>query len=437
MLEERARELGSLAAGPVGTLARALEATGRASEAVEVVRDALRRRSGDGELPLARGRDPRRDRETSRTPARSSPARRGSRRGRRGCGAPRGWRCAAGAFTERKTLLEALLEREPLDAEVHASYASALAAGEGAVAARAFLERAWRRMPHRRPLAHVFLEWTRGAGARALEAAAREVLQVDPSDAWTHRELAVALVDQGRMEEAREALVIAAAVAPAEAALERARARLLLREGREAEARAALLAALELEPDHAGAIGELFAVARSAEARTQALAAVERIVQARSVTGAGLQAWFMAARATQGPAAVGATLDRLRASRPDLAPTWTTSIEHRSSLLVRSTREALAYAADASARFPLTCAVWIARSDALLAARGGAPTRSRRSRWPSGRLPLRPGRLTSRERPCSRWRRGARSRCPRARHRASPRERGVAPSARGAGVGRG
>jgi tetratricopeptide (TPR) repeat protein len=368
LLEARAAELGPLAAGPIGTLFRALEAVGRTAEGLEVVDRALEREAADGQLLLLASeiRGAIGDIEAAR--ALLAKAEGVAKRTHWLRGAAQ-LALRVGAFADRKEFLKELLEREPLDIGAHVSYATALAASEGVAAALAHLGEAHARMPHLRSLSHVYLEWQRGAGAAVVERAARKVLELDRVDAWVYRELANALVDQGRTEEARKTLGLAAALAPNDASLECSRALVFRREGKHDEARAALLAALELDPDRSGAIADLSSWSGGNEDREQALSAVERIVQERSVTGAGIVAWYTAARGARENALVAATLERLRLERPQLVATWTTSIAHHS--LMGDHPAAIALAGDACAHFPLSSSAWTARADALLSARRG------------------------------------------------------------------
>jgi tetratricopeptide (TPR) repeat protein len=364
LLEARVAELGSRAAGPATTLFRAKEALGRADEGVRAIDTAVERRPNDGDLLLAAA-----DVHAVFGDLDAAQALLGRAEG---ASKPTSWlRSAAqlalrrGAFGERKQMLERLLEREPLDVSSHVAYASAVAASEGAAAARKVIEGAWSRAPNLRPLAHTYIQWLRGAGAAEVERAARRVLEVDPADAWAQRELTLALLDQGRIDDARHCFDVAAAVAPHDASLECTRAALLTREGRRDEARAALEAALTLDPDRSAAIAEL-AGYDSAGARESTLEWVGRLVRERSVNGDGISAWYLAVRSLTEPAPLATVLDALLRDRPDLWVTWTTAAKHRT--FMGEHPSALALAGEACERFPLVGAVWSAKADALSAA---------------------------------------------------------------------
>src|SRR5262249_61895299 len=116
------------------------------------------------------------------------------------------------------------------------------------------------RFPHHYPLHQLWIEWLRPEGWAATEPVIRKLVDIHPADGWARRELAIALGEQGRLEEAFAELDIAFALDPNNTWHWSTRGRLCALTGRRGDARSALRAAIRLSVDSDYALRELIAV---------------------------------------------------------------------------------------------------------------------------------------------------------------------------------
>ncbi|APR85734.1 TPR domain protein [Minicystis rosea] len=355
-LEQRVARLGDRSGQPAITLCEALEALDRPSEGLAVLDGALARRPADGDLLLA----------AARTHARYA----GIERARELLAAAEGrarraaWLRTAAYLEERSGAPDAALARmrevlieEPFAEDAHRAVALRLDAGEGDAAARAHVDAACARFPHHRALHRLRVELLFTQAPATLEGAIRAFLELEPGSAWAKRELALCLSRQGRLTEARTALAEARAVEPEAAETSLLAARIALREGDRAGARDALREAVRRAPDLTAAIQELAATSRTAAEAADDLDFLDREVLPHSGTGAGVLAFYVAARQVRSPKALAARLDALRAARRDLPEP--TILALRNQIDRGRFAEALPLAEDLTARFPLLAQAWL------------------------------------------------------------------------------
>src|SRR5262249_32303365 len=150
-----------------------------------------------------------------------------------------------------------VLKVEPLAEDAHRAYARLLADTRGRGAALAHLQEACRRFTHNFALHKLTMEWLREDGAAAVEPILRRLVEIHPTDAWTRRELAWHLTEQGQMEEAEKELEIAGHLEPTAVALHGLRGVFFSRQGKRAEAREAFHQAIRTSVDYDYAIHEL------------------------------------------------------------------------------------------------------------------------------------------------------------------------------------
>lgn len=367
-LEARFRRFGQKAPGPAVTLAWALEQLDHAGRAFEVLAEALRLLPDDGELALAAAETHARHGDLERAKALLAQA-----EGK----APRtDWLLSAARIARhgeapgaRIALYRQVLEAAPLSLEAHAALVELLSAEQGRGAAAQHLAAATARFPRATALRTMRVEHLRDDSPAEHEAAVRELLAIEPSDAWAHRELALALGDQRRFDEARAAAAEAERLAPAAAATWFVWASLCTRAGDVEGARRALWKVLEQDADSASAVSGLLGLPTSPEARARDVEEIAALLERRSISGEGVLAWMPAARPYLAPEALHARLSRLREARPELWAVWLVCAEHLVDL--GRAGEADALLRDAIARFSHVPALRLAAAD-LHAARGDA-----------------------------------------------------------------
>jgi tetratricopeptide (TPR) repeat protein len=356
LLEKRVARLGDRSGLPAITFCEALEALDRPHEGLAVLDAALARRPADGDLLLAAARAHARyagiDRARELLAAAEGRARRAS------------WLRVAAYLAERAgdpdealARMRDVLAEEPFAEDAHRAVAQRLGAGAGSEAARAHVDAACARFPHHRALHRLRVELLADQAPATQEAAIRAYLSLEPGSAWAKRELALCLVRQGRLKEARAAEAEARAIEPFAAATSMLAARLALREGDRRGAREALREAIHRAPDLTAAIGDLAATARTAAEAEDDLAFLDREVLAQSGTGAGLVAFYAVARQLRTPEALVDRLEALRAARRGLPEGTILALHNRIDL--GHFAEARPLAEDLTTRFPLLAQAWM------------------------------------------------------------------------------
>ncbi|MBI4658012.1 MAG: C39 family peptidase [Verrucomicrobia bacterium] len=213
MLQRRFEAFGRQSAQPAMTLFDMLVLLDRVTEAFAVLRQALSLRADDGELLLFAADAHARFGQFAEADRSLSLAEGNTRRSR--------WlRSAAIIAAYRAQRREALslwrevLALEPLAMDANRAVAWLLAEAEGAPEACGFLEEVCARFPKHCGLLTLHAEFLRQEGGAALEAALRRLIEVNPTDAWAHRELALQLGQSNRTDEALAAAEAAIRIDP-------------------------------------------------------------------------------------------------------------------------------------------------------------------------------------------------------------------------------
>ena len=118
------------------------------------------------------------------------------------------WRSLALVATnQRDSMLarerwEEVLKIEPLAEDAHRAYCLLLGEREGREAAVKHLESVCKRFPHHFNLNRMLFDWVYEDGPAVREKALKKLIDIHPADAWTRREYALNLTEQGRFDEA-------------------------------------------------------------------------------------------------------------------------------------------------------------------------------------------------------------------------------------------
>ncbi|HTS17729.1 MAG TPA: tetratricopeptide repeat protein [Verrucomicrobiae bacterium] len=355
-LEDRFRRLGSRSAQPALTLAWALCEIDQPECARRVLNEAIQIRPADGYLMLRTA--------VLNARLRSPESADGLLTSAKGKVRESDWlRTAAQLAQDRfdaKSELgrsREILALEPLALDAHAGVARALLQLEGRASAVAHLKDACVRHPHHCGLRRLLIEWSRGVGFDAVVTPARELLTISPGDAWTRRELAWALSNLDRTEEALTEAEEARRIEPRNTHGAGLIGYIMERLHRFPEARECFRQAIVLSVDNSGAIAGLLRLAATDKERKEELAFIERELVSQVVHGDGLLAFVDAARPVLEPLVLLKIVQQAHTERPDLWHGW-------SSLVVQLERvgrydDALPLAREATQRFPHLPRVWL------------------------------------------------------------------------------
>ncbi len=384
LLRGRFRRFAAKSGFPGRTLFLALEQLQRLDDAFRVLGSALEERPGDGDLAIfaaeAYGRYGRFE-EARRELARAEGT--GKETARRRAAA--GLALHVGELDDALAHLRAVLESEPLDVGVHAELLRVLTATRGQDAAREHVVEVERTFPFHAPLRRLFVESIGERDPAWAEAALRELLDRDPTDAWAQRELALRLEALGQLDEAIDVARRAVDLEPHAAAGRAILGHLSRSKGATADAVRELRGALELSVDYPPALYELVALALTGAERREHVAFAERELLRQHTSGDGVLAWWEIARNVLDGEEVLLALERLRERHPEL---W----QPRSALVgqlaaLDRAADARSTAAKATEEFPLVPELWFdtARVSAALGDAAGEERALERA------LAIRPG----------------------------------------------
>ncbi len=186
------------------------------------------------------------------------------------------------------------------------------------------------------------------------------LLERHPDDAWAQRELALRLVDQRRIDEARKAADEGLAIEPRDSRSHVVRGTVLAAAGLAQEAAQSLRKAIELDIDHEEALQRYVAMSSELGQGFTALELARAELERQATNGQGIQAWAAAARGRLAPERI---LQELREQADRHPESWLAHLTLIQELLVRAlAQEALPLTEAATERFPLQPRLWCARA---------------------------------------------------------------------------
>ncbi|MBI2920172.1 MAG: C39 family peptidase [Planctomycetes bacterium] len=355
-LRGRFRRFGGKSGLPARTLFRACDRLNRTSEGLRILDEAVLLRPEDGQLLLfaaeARARFGDLERAREYLSRASGHARRADV-----------LRCEAQLATLRgdsRSALEqwrAIAEVEPLSCEAQAATARHLAELEGREGAVAHIRGVVSRFPHHAEIRKLLLDWIPEDSPEEAEREVRRLLELNPDDAWTQRELALVLSRCRRHEEALAQVEKAHELEPRAPSTWATRARVLLNAGRIAEARAAAMKAVEGAADFEAAIDDLVEASQTEAERRESLAFVRVEIEKQAVSGDGILQWRGAAGGILPAAEILASLRSFHALRPGLWQAWHALIAQSGDMNLLD--DAMRTARAAVERFPLIPRLWL------------------------------------------------------------------------------
>ncbi len=354
-VEQRFQRNGKLSSALARTLYSTLEALDRQHDAFRILEEAIALRPDDGEFQLfaanayeAYGRHARASELLAAAEKRSHRSH---------------WlRTSAVLARNKGNLLEArkhweeIVALEPLAFDAHRALAQLIAELEGRAATYAYLKACCERFPFNFMLHQLRTEWLRDDDPVAAEAVVRHLLELDAADAWTHRELAGALMRQRKFEEGLREAETALQLDPSNTFGHCVRARLLLGLNQREPAREAYRAAIRLSVDSHFAIRELLACCETIDQKRAELTFVHGQIVQQVNFGDGLLAYRSEATEALDADSLLTALRGALDARLDLWHAWSAVIQQLTQM--NRLDEALKTATDATARFPLIGHLW-------------------------------------------------------------------------------
>ncbi len=253
---------------------------------------------------------------------------------------------------------QAILPIEPLALDVNRSIASLLAETQGVTAALDFLKTACARFPHSYSLHQLWSGWLLEAeDFPQTELVLRHLVEIDPSDAWTRRQLGRVLGNQRKLSEAVAELSIARELEPHSTNERSLRGYLHELSGENAAAKTAYQEAIRLSIDNESAIVALLNICHSQEERKAALALVFAELKQQVTMGDAITIYQSQAADILPPEILLAQLQEAWLERPDL---W----QARSALILQLLQleqvdQALELAQGFTEQFPLMPKAWL------------------------------------------------------------------------------
>jgi tetratricopeptide (TPR) repeat protein len=358
-LRERANRFGKKSIDPTIVLVQSLHQLGRTREAFSVLEAALVNAPDPGMLRLFAA-------DFYGRFSRFSEADRLLFEAKDAC-PPAQWHRTAAALAgyqnEKQASLEhwrEVLKIEPLSHEAIRATALLLAETESRESALRFLGELCERFPFSCPLLALRIQWLNQESASSVIPYLKQLLEVNPADAWAWRELALNLAAAGNSAEAEEAVLEAIRLEPHHAAGYCVRGDLFRGAGRLSEAHADYREALRLEVDNDYALSKFVETAGSLAERKKALSVVTAELRRQVIFSGALFAYQAAARGVLPSAEVLELLREAHRARPDLWQAWSVLIGELVN--VGRLEEALGLARESTERFPLLPRLWVEMS---------------------------------------------------------------------------
>jgi len=359
-LRRRYDRLGGQSSQPAQTLFDCYESINQSTQAFAFLEDALDRRPDDGELALFAANAFGRYGQYARGMALLHKA--------KGQCHPLGWLLRAAELAEYQNqpndalaFWRQVLERDPLNLDGHSAVARLVAETEGRAATVAHLRQATERFPYHFRLHRLLVQWLQNEAPDQVEAVLRQMLQINPDDAWTRRELASVLAERNAHAQALAEARYAQQVEPHAPSTLNLLGFVHLRAGHLDEARQWYEKAVRQSVDDDYASAALLRQCRTTQERRDVLRLIQDELVRQVIFGDGLLAFRLQARATLESQEV---LDRLREAwqaRPDLWHAWSALLQQLISM--HQLDEALALAQQAGERFALLPRIWMDIAD--------------------------------------------------------------------------
>lgn len=353
-LRDRYERFGHLSYLPVQTLFHALRELGRVPEAFEFIEDAIKKRPDDGELKIfaaeAKARFGKKDEAKlllEETRQKTS---------------PQNWFMTAALIEELEGNFKKCLEYwreivklDPLSYDGHERIASMLSIIEGKESAQKYLQKVTRKFPHNRSLIKLRLSYLHENITEGI-AVLRHLVQLDPRDAWSQRELSRWLLRVKKYDKAFEASQIALKIDPNDALNHWIYGTVLEATDKKSEAAEAYKKALTLNADAEYALACWMDMCRTIDEKKDVLQFARTQLETQKVFGSGITSYRQYAKNIIKPQILLDELKNIYSQNKDLRESYSVIIEQLIDM--NQLDDALKFAQTAVNKFPLMYETW-------------------------------------------------------------------------------
>lgn len=356
LLQQRWNRDQKQSARPVYALATAYDHLDRPSEAIEVLAQTQSWHPDDGELLLYRTKYLGEHGQFDQAHALLKEAKAKAAHSR--------WLSTAATLAQYEykpdqalELWQQLITADPLDIEANRAVSQLLAEQEGVTAAREFIATTCSTFPDHAGLHHLWYQQVQEGDPVVAEQVLRRLVDINPKDAWSWRQIAWQLGRQQQLEAGFDACETAQHLDPHNPAYFTIYGYLCVLNKDIPTAKTAFKGAIQRSVDSSRAISELIDICQSTEEQKDVIDFIFHEFQKQVITGDGLFTFYQYARTVLTPEDFDQRIQEVHAARPDLWQVWT--VRSRQLLSSDRTAEALAIAVEASERFPLLPRVWV------------------------------------------------------------------------------
>lgn len=354
-LYDRFKRFGHQSNLPIRTLFFALCELGRTVEAFEVLDQAIRKRTDDGELKLfaadAKFRFGSQDEATKLVKEAKDKS------------SSVIWLRNDANISEMQGNLQSALENwkevvkiEPSSPEAHEKIAGLLSALEGKASAQQYLRKVSREFPFNRYLQKLRLEYLSEDLTEAI-AVLRDLVRLNPKDAWSQRELAIWLCRVKKYEKALEIAQTAVQIEPNESVSYSTLGFVFSQSGKKEEAVAAFKRSLSLSIDTSFSIYEWIKLCRTSLEKTETLKYIYKQLRSQVSFGEGVSAYRDVAKRILEPETL---LNELKQLHTENKNSWFFSSAVTQQLIdMHKLEEAQLLAHENTEKYPLIYQVWL------------------------------------------------------------------------------
>lgn len=254
-------------------------------------------------------------------------------------------------------LWQQLVTADPLDIEANRAVSQLLGEQQGTTAACEFLAATCSTFPDHAGLHYLWYGQVQEGDPIVAEQVLRRLVDINPKDAWSWRQIAWQLGRQQQLEAAFEICETAQHLDPHNTAYFTIYGYLWVLKRDLPKAKTAFKEAIQRSVDASRAISELMDICQSPEEQKDVLDFIFQEFQKQVITGDSLFTFYQYAHTVLTPEDFDQRLQEVHVARPDLWQVWT--VRSRQLLSSDRTTEALAVAVEAAERFPLLPRIWV------------------------------------------------------------------------------